>query len=468
MVSMRFPACLLCCCALLLTGCDSQPPQPVDLSLSFTCDTRGKLEPCGCFVGQFGGLTRLKTLLDSEPEGNRLRLDVGDATSGHEDFDEIQYRHVVQAFAQMQYDVLNVGAREAGFSPAQLRKLRQESPVPIISANLLDKSTGQLLFEPFILLERAGRHIAVLGVLDPSSLKGGAGEGLETAEMTTVLARYIPELRKKADLLIVLAFTDESTLSKLADQFFEPDIFLGGNVSQPAQELKRVNKSLVYYVTNEARTVGRLRLRLSPNERPAALANEIVFLHDKIPQDRAIATLAKAARAEIRKTRLKVDDPAFTQADAIPGVRRAASYTGSERCIECHKQAGAVWHNSGHARAFNSLIAREADADPNCIACHTIGFGSPTGYLRNAGREKFIDVGCESCHGPGSLHVKQREGDKSIDFRYRPLGAGDCLKCHHGEFSRPFDWELFWPVIRHGKESPVQAGLSEGHGAAAR
>jgi hypothetical protein len=359
----------------------------------------------------------------------------------------------------MQYDVMNVGAREARFSPAQLQDARQHSPVPIISANLLDRSTGQPLFEPYILLERAGRHVAVLGVLDPFSLKGKTSEGLEIAEMSSVLARYIPELRKKADLLIVLAFTDESTLSKLADQFFEPDIFLGGNVSQPAQELKRVNKSLVYYVTNEARTVGRLRLRLSPGARPEPLENEIVFLHDKIPQDKAIATLAKAARAEIRKTRLKVDDPAFTQTDAIPGVRRAASYTGSERCIECHKQAGAVWRNSGHARAFSSLVAREADADPNCIACHTVGFGSPTGYLRNAGREKHVDVGCESCHGPGSLHVKQREGDKSIDFRYRPLGAGDCLKCHHGEFSRPFDWEIFWPVIRHGREAPVQAGL---------
>ena len=419
-------------------------------------------------MGQFGGLTRLKTLLDSEPKGNQLRFDVGDATSGHQDYDEIQYRHVLQAFALMDYDVLNVGAREAQFSSDQLKSIRQRSSIPIVSANLLNKATGELLFEPYVLLEREGRRIAVLGVLDPASLKNPTGDGLQIAEMTSVLARYVPELRKKADLLIVLAFTDETTLTKLADQFFEPDIFLGGNVSQPAQELKRVNKSLVYYVTNEARTVGRLRLRLSPNARPEPLDNGIVFLHDKIPQDKSITTLAKAARAEISKTRLRVDDPAYTQTDAIPGVRRAASYAGSERCIECHKQAGAVWRNSGHANAFNSLIAREADADPSCIGCHTVGFGNPTGYLRTAGKKQLIDVGCESCHGPGSLHVKQREGDKNVDFRYRPLGAGDCLKCHHGEFSRPFDWEIFWPAIRHGKESPVQAGLREVQGAGAR
>ena len=39
---------------------------------------------------------------------------------------------------------------------------------------------------------------------------------------------------------------------------------------------------------------------------------------------------------------------------------------------------------------------------------------------------------------------------------FRPLDAGDCKKCHYGEFSRPFDYEVFWPHIYHGKE-PAKA-----------
>src|SRR2546428_417286 len=56
-----------------------------DLFIYFTCDTRGRLEPCGCFDGQFGGLTRLKTVLDDEAPASALRLDVGDAIGGRED-----------------------------------------------------------------------------------------------------------------------------------------------------------------------------------------------------------------------------------------------------------------------------------------------------------------------------------------------------------------------------------------------
>ena len=78
-----------------------------------------RLEPCGCFDGQFGGLTRLKTVLDDAPE-NALRVDVGDAAAGREDYDLIEYRYMLRAFATMKFDALNVGHREAQLTASQL------------------------------------------------------------------------------------------------------------------------------------------------------------------------------------------------------------------------------------------------------------------------------------------------------------------------------------------------------------
>ena len=50
-------------------------------------------------------------------------------------------------------------------------------------------------------------------------------------------------------------------------------------------------------------------------------------------------------------------------------------------------------------RRAQALVAAKADADPNCIGCHTVGFGTPSGYRREVGASKFTQVGCESCHG---------------------------------------------------------------------
>ena len=118
--------------------------------------------------------------------------------------------------------------------------------------------------------------------------------------------------------------------------------------------------------------------------------------------------------------------------------------------------AAKAWQDSGHARAFATLVSFKADADPNCIACHTVGFGTASGYRREFGETKLVDVGCESCHGPGSQHVEQRRAGAEVTARFHPTGAGDCRKCHHGEFSRPFEYDKFWPLVAHGREPAVK------------
>ena len=262
---------------------------------------------------------------------------------------------------------------------------------------------------------------------------------------------------------MLLAFTDEATLNHLAQEFYECQVILGGKVSQPAQELSRVNRSLVYFVTNESRAMGILHLRLANGESLQVAGNEIRLLHDKIPQDAGFRQLMQDYRAEVRHTKLAVDDPNNLSADMVPGVRTAATYIGTDKCLACHPSAAKAWAASAHAHAFKTLIDRGADADPKCIGCHTIGFGSPSGYRREFGAARLVNAGCESCHGPGSLHVREEAGDASIHFTFRPLDAGDCKKCHYGEFSRPFNWNEFWPLVKHGNEPQTAGAKTTSH-----
>jgi hypothetical protein len=434
---------------LMFLGCDSRPRQETfDLPIYFSGDTKGRLEPCGCFTGQFGGLTRIKSMIEQPPVA--LRVDVGDAAAGHADYQWIQYGYMLRAFAMMGYQALNIGHREAGFTVAQLRELRRTSPVPVLSANLIDKSTGQRIFDAYRIIELGGFKIGVIGVLDPSGVE--LGEGLAVEGMESALSRVLQEVKGKVDYTVLLAFADEAALAHLAQQFFELSLILGGKVRQPSQELRKENRSYLFFVTNESRALGNLRVRLGRNTAPTILHSEIELVHEHIPQDAAIRQLAESYRDEIRRTRLALDDPNSADEQTIPGVRTAASYAGTAQCVSCHVSSAQTWTKTGHARAFETLQARRADADPHCLSCHTVGFGTASGYRREFKETKLVDVGCESCHGPGSLHVQQRKGDQSVQFKFRPLGAGDCKKCHYGEFSRPFDWDHFWPLIKHGRE----------------
>jgi Cytochrome c554 and c-prime len=445
---------LLACAvfAFLLAGCSGGKPETASVELFFTSQTRGRLTHCGCFSGQYGGLARLRTALEARRPVDLVGVDVGDALEGTEDFHLLKHRQVLKAYAGLGYAALNAGAREAALPAEALRQLGAESPVPFISANLRERATGASLLKNWTITRRASLRVAFVGVVDPRLLPDGAGEGVEIEPMETCLARVLPELKGKADVLVLLAYADESALTALAGRFYEFAAVLGGAVSQPSQRLVQENRSLVYYTGNDAKSYGRLELRVARDGRVAAGAHDITLLTDQYPENHDILKLLADYRAESRAAKLDVDDPARALAGRVPGVRSASDYVGSPSCLGCHPSAAAVWQGTAHGHAFDSLVARGADADPSCIACHTVGFGSPGGYRREFADRQLTHVGCESCHGPGGRHVVERAAGGPVSFQFRPLGPGDCQKCHHGEFSRPFDFELFWPHIRHGKE----------------
>jgi hypothetical protein len=103
-------------------------------------------------------------------------------------------------------------------------------------------------------------------------------------------------------------------------------------------------------------------------------------------------------------------------------------YVGSKACAKCHAQEYQTWLQSRHAGAYQTLSANPKSHPPHnrqfdgeCIVCHTTGFGYRTGFrdrladLTDADKSKHLfGVGCENCHGPGSLHV-----DDPKDKQYR-------------------------------------------------
>jgi hypothetical protein len=426
------------------------PERQGSLRVLFTCDIDGRLEPCGCFAGQMGGVSRIDTLFTQLGAVGDIRLDAGNAVAGPADYQVLYHRKMLKAFEMLGFDALNLGAKEAGLNSSDIKELIDISQVPFVSANVLDKRTEKPIAAPYVILKTPTmRKVAVTGVVDPASLRGSLGQGLAVEDMFTALTRVVPEVKKKADVIILLAFASELKLSEISRRFYEIDMILGGDVSQPAQELIIENRSVISYVTNEARAVGVLGADITSGGHLKVRRQDVQLVHNHIPESERIRRLAEEYRAEIREVQLAVDSGAYMDADSVPGVMIRADFAGTEACAECHADEYKTWQASRHARAFDALVRRHADGDPGCIGCHVTGFGSPGGYERKYGTTRLVNVGCESCHGPGSLHISRMKKESDNDFEFRKLAAGDCEACHHGEFSRPFAWDEFWPIVTH-------------------
>jgi peroxiredoxin len=86
------------------------------------------------------------------------------------------------------------------------------------------------------------------------------------------------------------------------------------------------------------------------------------------------------------------------------------SYVGSDACQSCHESEYATWSADPHAHAWESLSADGETGNPECLRCHTTAYGLAGGFPKDGSAKPHPDlgrVGCESCHGPGSEHIKE-------------------------------------------------------------
>lgn len=127
-----------------------------------------------------------------------------------------------------------------------------------------------------------------------------------------------------------------------------------------------------------------------------------------------------------------------------------AAFVGNKACQECHQEAFPVWEQSKHSHAWATLEEKGKQFHLNCVSCHVTGYEQPGGVCRLdkvAGRE---NVGCESCHGPGSIHAE----DPTPKNIVRSPGRELCVTCHNPENSPHFDFATYFPRV-----------LGPGHGA---
>jgi hypothetical protein len=92
---------------------------------------------------------------------------------------------------------------------------------------------------------------------------------------------------------------------------------------------------------------------------------------------------------------------ASADATAAPGAE--PGYVGTNECFSCHRPQTDVWSETKHASA-HSVLPKQYQNDSKCLKCHVTGFGERDGFVAGTNKDLLM-VGCESCHGPGSLHI---------------------------------------------------------------
>ncbi|MGO8969691.1 MAG: multiheme c-type cytochrome [Myxococcaceae bacterium] len=463
------------------------------LALFVTADLQGQLLPCGCSAGMRGGLGRAAAqLARARAEGlSVVYLDAGDALfdrAGLQPDEAVEEERKAKAVAEA-LQAMGLAARATGpLDDVQGVGFRRSLGLPELS-----RGSSRVL-------EAGGHHLGVVVARSATELSElaarvrGQGADFVVALYGGSLDAAIGAVRgvEGVDLVVsaqdaaVVTVDDESRLVKSGVPV--------ARVQSRGRALLRAD--LVFDGT------GRFRLFSSPQdvEREAATLDERVSLLKKelalpgqSPERKRLLTerlgslvdkraglapappLSGANGFTVRFVPLEVTLPSDPEVDAVvqkfdaevsqlnlawagahgrdcPGPKQGeASYLGNAGCEACHAAAFGVYRATGHARAYLELEKVHKQYRLECVACHVVGIQQPGGVCRVdrvAGRDA---VGCENCHGPGSLHAAL-PGSQPMP-RPAPTRAV-CAGCHTPENSPHFDYSLY-----------LQRVLGPGHGA---
>ena len=419
--------------------------------LLFTGNTQAQLEPCGCFIGQSGGLPRrAEAIFHIRENGfSPLLVDLGGIQPSQPpimkthsfEADDLSTDNEVmmrdQHRIQTTFAAMEIMGYDAFFPFDAETEIIQNREVDLSFTFLgLDLTQDP---DSYLIKTAQGKRIALV----PLDLKDPA----EVAFVSEKLNSLLSKVQAQSDFVVGLSHSPPEVNRILAQKYPR----LSAILSPSEGETEKIGDVLLAYCNAKGKTLGALMLTdTAVDIQQIALTEQVSDAPDvRRLLDDFYHQVATDHQLQIVSHRLFSSEP-FEQDERN-------SYIGSQACQECHQKEFNQWSHSSHATAFNTLRTVGREYYPECVTCHVTGSGYETGYqIGNPKHQHFVDVGCETCHGPGKQHTYTplKENIRG------PVPEKVCMECHMPEHSPGFD-QLIEYVMSEVDHSRTKLSLKQ-------
>jgi 5'-nucleotidase/UDP-sugar diphosphatase len=233
-------------------------------------------------------------------ERSVLLLDCGAVFDHQRDAAELS----LKAMALMGYDALNLAGPEFNFGKEFLEHARAYVMFPYIASNLLFEGSRPSWIREYIIQEVGGIKVAILGVLNPDGLAQLHNQeqvkDLQVIPPEAALNRLLPEVRGKADLVVLLSGLGSRETEALVKAVQGIDVAISSGSDDPL--LGGTPKNTILLHTGYlGRSLGLLKVTLDEKRTLSVTDEKHIHLGHDVPDNAEIAGLVGA----FKKTREK-------------------------------------------------------------------------------------------------------------------------------------------------------------------
>lgn len=410
-----------------------------ELLIIYSGMTLGELKPCGCAKEEDqGGIERRMSYLREAlmSTSNHLLVDVGDNFKDPTPQGKIKAEYLMESMHRMHYDAVTLGDKDLVYGN---RFMLDYKNMPLISSNIEFKQANII---PKIRIKQYndGLKVAVIAVSDPElfyHLKMHADINIE--DPRTAINNMLPKLRESEnpDLVVLLSHMPRESALKLMN-IDGIDIFINGHIETDTDTIDmdsvQAGERIFVQPGPKGQKMGELRITID-NQGHKTYKQKTIKLDSSIKNDGEMVKLYEEYDEKI--------ETLFLASLAEKRNNRQKSFASDAVCKSCHADTHDIWAKSRHAAAYSTLLRVNKAFDPECLICHTTGFGKPGGFISEIDTPDLKNVQCEVCHGSGLKHAQSPE---------RGFGAQAnqaCMQCHVKNHSPRFDFPEYWPRIKH-------------------
>ena len=412
----------------------------VPLTIIYSGNLDGELEPCGCAEeGNLGGIKRRTTVLDGikEKNPNAVFISSGGLITSEGTNDRIKSDYILKAFASLGYDAIGVQWKDLGFGVEVTTKHK----IPWVASNWLDDDFAKSkLISRTIDSERIAIQFFSWLNPDESPTRQMPGGKPLTSDKVDELNKQLQIARQNKMLTVLAATLPLEFVSKMFD-LKNVDILIVRSAYEVYSEPKQLDNTLVLEPGSRGMRLGELQLKVTESGSISQWSHKVISMPAKI---------ADAPRMQAWYDQYNADVKADYQKRVALRKQRESGkspFVGEEQCKTCHAAQHKVWQESEHAIAFEDLEAVQKSFDPECIVCHVVGFNKEGGFVDMSLTSHLMNVQCENCHGAGREHVESAGKKPVANKNWKKQQM--CQQCHVQKHSPSFDVEKYWPKIAH-------------------
>jgi 5'-nucleotidase/UDP-sugar diphosphatase len=244
-----------------------------------------------------GGAARRTSLMKQlkQENPNTLILDAGDWLSGTPISGFFKGEADWGTFAKMPYDAIVIGNHDFDYGQESLRDFIKTSKIPVLSANIQDVNANKLLATPYIIKTIGGVTIAILGVTTPSTPTITQPKnviGLRFDRPEDITQKYLPELKKKADIIVLLSHLGHSEDLSLAKKVPGIDVIVGGHSHTKVNSYDKANDTYVVQAFQWGIFLGKMDLSIV-DKKLVAVDAKLISVDSSMQEDPELAKYLK-------------------------------------------------------------------------------------------------------------------------------------------------------------------------------